>query len=159
MRGYSAIAIPTKPYIKAYILFMLGEKPVVHPKCFVLGSKVYEVLRHSTNPIGTRKLSKHFCVTFNLYIPFALMRAKGKNLNLTNLVNLNRFLEKVIKDRFYELMDEAMEIVPNFRSNLPEVRRKIGISETIWSTDTMRKDYYRYRKKMSVLKEKRIQCT
>lgn len=52
-----------------------------------------------------------------------------------------------MKQRFYELMDDRIEIFPNFLANLPDIRRKLGIDIDAWEDQSMQKDYYRYRKK------------
>ncbi len=43
------------------------------------------------------------------------------------------------------MMDTFIEMLPSFESNLPEVRRRLGITTNDWDSDSMRKDYYRYR--------------
>ena len=55
-------------------------------------------------------------------------------------------MESYIKDQFYFLMDFYIEIFPSFEENLPQVRKLIGIDDEYWSDESMRKDYYRYRK-------------
>ena len=152
MQGYISIEIPTKPYIKAYVHHRMGAKPLMTADCNSIGHKLYDLLQHDTNEFGSRKLNSMYTCKMRVYIPIATFHHRGANLNITNLKNFNRYIERKIKDRFYELMDEGLEVLNNFNSNLPEVRRKLGIDLEAWSDDSMKKDYYRYRQKMKAPK-------
>ena len=146
MQGYISIDIPTKPYIKAYILHRMGQQPVMTTRS-IIGHKLYDLLMHNTNEFGNQPLNSMYTAKIRVYIPIATFKQRGANLNITNTRNLNTFIEVKIKDRFHELMDEALEVYPNFMQNLPGIRKKLGIDIEAWSDDSMKKDYYRYRKK------------
>jgi hypothetical protein len=89
-----------------------------------------------------------YTVKLRIFIPTDTYHRRGGNLNITNLKNFNGFLEDIIKHRFYELMDEAISIFDSFTQNLPHIRTKLGIDIEAWSDDSMKKDYYRYRKNL-----------
>ena len=150
MRGYIAIDLPTKPYIKAYIIHRLGDAPKLRPDSSI-GRKMYDILDRETNRHGYRKENFLYTVTIRVYISIETFRRRGGNLNETNLKAFNLFVETQIKEEYYRMMDDYMEVVSNFTAHLNEVRRKIGISDDEWSYDSMKKDYYRYRK--SILKK------
>lgn len=145
MKGYIPISIPTKPYIKAYILKKLGDNPVMSTGDNTIGHKLFDLLRHSNNERGARFSNSMYSCEVKVYIPINTFQKRGANLNATNLKNFNLFIEMEIKNRFHDLMDDSMDIVGNFTNNLPEVRRRLGIDLESWSDDSMQKDYYRYR--------------
>lgn len=142
-KGWIPVEIPTKKYIKAYIVSQLGEKPMMdrdHP----IGKKLEDVLQHKTNERKV-EFSKRYNASIRIYIHRGLFRQRGANLNETNIKNFNLFVETMIKHRFYQLMDDFIEVLPSFEANLPEVRRRLSIDIEDWSDDSMKKDYYRYR--------------
>lgn len=147
MKGFIAIDIPTKPYIKAYVHHKLGPAPVMKTNGETISAKLYDLLQHRVDEFGSRPTNKMYTSRLRVFIPIHTFKRRGSNLNVTNLKNFNLFIEAEIKHWFYFLMDEYMTIFPNFMQNLPEVRRKLGIDLEAWSDDSMKKDYYRYRKK------------
>lgn len=146
MKGYVSVEIPTKPYIKSYLLSQLGEKPVLKNGNEPIGNKLHDLLEHSTNEYGYREISSLYVDKVKIYIPGHWFRQRGANLNATNVRNFNRFIELLIKSRFYQMMDENMEIIDNIKENINDVRTRLGIDFESWSYDAMQKDYYRYRK-------------
>src|SRR4051812_48569136 len=126
MKGYIPVDIPTKTYIKAYIIHQLGERPVMSTTHFI-GQKLYDVLEHKTNERKEAYSNARYKCTLRIYINKYTFKTRGANLNETNLKNFNSFVEEIIKHRFRELMDDRIEILPNFLANLPDVRNKLGI--------------------------------
>jgi hypothetical protein len=145
MKGFVSIDIPTKPYIKAYVIHKLGPQLVIRNNADTISSKLYDLLQHGTDEFASRPTSKMYTSKLRLFIPVQTFRKRGANINVTNLKNFNLFIEAEIKHWFYFIMDEYMSIHPNFMQNLPDVRRKLGIDLEAWSDDSMKKDYYRYR--------------
>ena len=148
MKGYISIEIPVKPYSKAYILKQVNDTLVIRRGGHSIENKLFDLLEHKTN--------KENCSKYNLgdykerikaYISMRDFRDRGEALNESNLRNFNAYIEKKLKERMYELMDDAVEIFPSFEKNLPAIRRKLGIGIEAWSDDSIKKDYYRYRKK------------
>ena len=144
MKGYIAIDVPVKSYIKAFIIFEMGEAIKLSPGQHVISNKIYDLLEHSQNHHRTIAHCKYSDV-IRIFISFETFRRRGHHLNHSNIRSFNRFVEKLIKFRFNTLMDDLIEILPSFENNLPEVRRRMGIDLESWSDDSMKKDYYRYR--------------
>lgn len=144
MKGFIPIEIPTKKYLKAYILAELGPKPILDSS-HTIGNYLHVLLQHSTNERATVFASRHYTEMVKIYIPISLFRQRGANLNETNIKCFNIFIENELKKRYRKLMDDLIEMLPNFMANLPEVRRKIGIDIEAWPDDSIKKDYYRYR--------------
>jgi len=147
MKGFVPVDIPTKKYIKAYILAKLGPKPLMVREGNSIGNKIYDLLEHSYRDQDCHFKSIHYTEIIRVYIPIRLYKNRGQYLNKTNIKNFNLFVEDELKDRFHWMMDDLIDLLPNFLSNLPEVRRRLGIDIEDWSDDSMTKDYYRYRKK------------
>lgn len=143
MQGFIPVDIPTKPYIKAYVISKLGATPCMGTDTDTIGNKLFDLLHHSTNERAYRFTNSMYTATLRIYIPVNTFKRRGDNLNETNLKNFNLFIEREIKYRFHQLMDDLQEHLPSFENNLPEVRRKLGIDIEEWSDDSMRKDYYR----------------
>ncbi len=145
MKGFVPVDIPTKKYIRAYIFTKFGSKPIMKTRGMEIGQKMHDLLQHSTNQRRTSFRCKYYTEMLRIYIPVKEFRRFGANLNESNIKNFNIFIETIIKGRFHTLMDDMISTLPNFQSNLPEVRKRIGIDKEAWSDDSMRKCYYRYR--------------
>jgi hypothetical protein len=146
MTGYIPVDIPTKKYIKAYIQHKLGEKPFLTTDT-TIGAKLYDVLQHKTNERKTEFSNARYNTRLRIYISRYVYVTRGAFLNETNIKNFNIFVEAELKARFRDKMDFYISFLPSFEANLPEVRRIIGIDIESWSDDSIRKDYYRYRRK------------
>jgi hypothetical protein len=144
LKGYIGIEIPTKRYIAAYVKSQLGEQPIMNTE-HMIGHKFYDLLQHQTNEDKTEFSAQYYEMKMKLYVNYGIFYKRGQYLNHTNIKNFNIFLEKEVKDKFRFYMDFMIEIVPNFKYNLPAVRKKLGIEEDAWDYDSMKKDYYRYR--------------
>lgn len=144
MQGFVPVEIPTKKYVKAYIISTLGEKPIMNTEN-VMGQKLYDVLQHSTDERSDQFACNHYSDKLQIYIPIRTFKKRGAFLNKTNIKNFNLFIEVLLKDRFHLMMDDFIAILPSFENNLPEVRKRLGIDIEAWSDDSMKKDYYRYR--------------
>ena len=145
MKGFVSVIIPTKSYIKAYVINQLGDWPKMTTR-HEIGNKMYDFLAHKTNERKTEFSNKRYNATMKVFISVHTYRQRGCYLNETNIKNFNLFLEKKIKHLFYHYMDHYIDILPNFEANLPEIRRKLCIDIEAWSDDSIKKDYYRYRK-------------
>lgn len=146
MKGYIPIAIPTKKYIKAYITHQLGDKPLMNATNNI-GAKLLDLLQHQTNEDRTRFANVRYNAEVKLYVSQHTFYHRGAFLNETNIKYFNLYIEKEIKARFRHEMDFYLQIHPNFIANLPAVRHSLGIDINAWDDDSMKKDYYRYRKK------------
>lgn len=142
MKGYFPIEIPTKKYIKAYIHSQMGDKPIINTT-HRIGNKLYDVLNRSTNESKSRFAG--YNATIKVYVNHSTFYHRGANLNETNIKNFNLFVEDEVKATYRMLMDFYIDLLPSFEANLPEVRRRIGVGIDDWDTDSIKKDYYRYR--------------
>jgi len=149
MKGYIPIDIPTKKYIKAYLLSRFKGKIIMSPDN-KFGNKLYDVLQHKTNERKTDFSNARYNDTMRIYISFHVFKQRGCHMNETNIKNFNSFIEKDLKDKFYFLMDTYIDILPVYSAHVDEVRKKLGIDDDHWSDDSMKKDYYRYRKSMGL---------
>lgn len=144
LKGYIGIEIPTKKYIRAYVISQLGEQPVMNTD-HLIGHKFFDLLQRETNEDRTEFAGQYYDVKMKLYVNYGIFQKRGRFLNHTNVKNFNIYLEKKIKEKFRFYMDFMIEINPNFKYNLPAVRTKLGIGDDDWDYDSMKKDYYRYR--------------
>jgi hypothetical protein len=112
-----------------------------------IGSHLYDVMQHSTNERATSFQCQYYTEFIRVYIPINQFRKYGRNLNETNIKRFNRFVESLLKNRLFFCMDNMIEVLPNFISNLPELRRRFKITAEQWSDSSIRKAYYRYRLK------------
>lgn len=133
--------------MKAYVIAQLGERPVISTDHHI-GSKLYDILNHSTNERRTEFATVRYNARIKFYVNFHTFYHRGANLNETNIKNFNLYLEAELKNRYRMYMDFYIDILPSFEGNLPQVRRHIGIDLESWQDDSIKKDYYRYRKKM-----------
>lgn len=146
MKGYISIEIPTKRYIRAYLIKELGEQPVISTD-HRIGNKLYDLLNHNTNERRTEFSNQRYNARMKLYVNYHIFFQRGATLNETNIKNFNLFVEDEIKSRYRMYMDFYISMFPSFERNLPQVRKHIGIDLEDWPCDSIKKDYYRYRLK------------
>ena len=144
MKGYIPIEIPTKKYIKAYLLSELGEKPLMSTDNRI-GSKLYDILCHTTNERRKEFSNVRYDSRLKIYVNHHVFNHRGGILNETNTKNFNLFVENEITERYRMYMDFYIQMMPSFEANLPQVRQHLGIDLEAWSDDSIKKDYYRYR--------------
>ncbi len=146
MKGHVPIDLPTKKYIKAFLIAELGEKPVLS-KEHMIGSKLYDILQHSTNERKAKYSNSHYNATIRVYISKHTFRSRGANLNETNLKNFNGFIQAVIKEKMRFLLDLFVPADNSFE----KAREVMKIDEEDWDNDSIQKDYYWYRVKQRPL--------
>ena len=145
--GYIPINIPTKKYVKAFIIAELGPNPKMKPNDMCIGAYLYDVMQYSTNERATSFQCKYYTEFIRVYIPISQFRKHGRNLNETNIKRFNLFVECLLKDRFFFFLDSMIETLPNFKANLPEMRRRFKITADQWGDSSIKQSYYRYRLK------------
>ena len=169
-KGYTIIKIPTKPHIKAYIETQFGNNPVPLSYDNIIGSKLFDLLQHDTNERLSEYSERSYTTSFNLLLTRHLLCHRGNSFNETNIKNFNLFMDEYIKDRYCFIMDMYMAMNGNFINNyktetkiidgLPTIvkvqskrgnflparnfaRKVLGIPETLWSEETIKKIYDR----------------
>lgn len=146
MRGYISVDIPTKRYIKAYIVSLLGETPVMNND-HLIGSKLMDLLEHQTNEQSSRFPQRAYNSKIRVRISHYVFAHRGCNLNETNVKNFNIFVQHLVKDKVRFLLDVYTEQTGSFTKALDMVRIRMKIEEEDWDSDSIKKDYWRYRKK------------
>lgn len=146
MKRHVPIDIPVKPYIKAFMRKELGEVITLSPGQHVITNKIYDILEHHQNK-SKHEAPCNYGDHIRIYLTYETFRRRGFNLNNSNIKSFNRFVEKLVKFKFYTIMDSLIDILPSFEANISEARNRIGIDIDFWSDESMRKDYYRYRLK------------
>ena len=140
------IEIPIKRYCKAYLLHHYGARPLMNTKTGV-GNKFIDLLSHTAKTNDTPIIEKVYPESVKLYISYFTYRHRGGFIHNEQIQSFNFFLEETIKRTYRQAMDVYIEIIPSFESNLGKVREIIGISEDAWENESIKKDYYRYRKR------------
>lgn len=147
MRGYVSVDIPTKKYIRAYIVAQLGTPPVMNTE-HVIGAKLFDLLEHPTNEDRKQFAQAQYNDVIRVKITHHAFVQRGCNLNETNVKNFNLFVKHLIKDKMRFLLDFYIEQTGSFTTALELIREKhLLISEDDWETETIKKDYWRYRKR------------
>lgn len=141
-----SVLLPTKKYIKAYLIHQLGEKPLMSSET-LFGSKLYDLLQHRESDGDEIKSGYNFNSEVKLYINVHTFRQRGAFLNIENIKDFNDFVEDQIKHHYRFCMDTYLSVFPSFMAHLPAVREQIGIDINSWDDDSIKKDYYRYRKR------------
>ena len=156
MKGYITIEIPTKKYIRAFIIAQLGAKPFMSTE-HVIGNKLYDVLQRTGNERRSGRLNKLYECSLRVYISMHTFRQHGANLNDTNLRNFNGFVQGLIKDKIRFLLDLYVPAFGSFEKALVKAREVMKIEDEDWDSDSIKKDYYRYRvkRKMPLLYKKK----
>ena len=139
------IEIPTKNYIKAYLINEYGEKPLMNYET-PIGNKFVDLLQHEFTPDCEEVQNIRYDARIKLFIPKHTFLHRGAFINNERLKQFNIFCTREIKNHFRFMMDFYFDVDPTFTANLPFVREKLGIEVDAWDDDSMKKDYYRYRK-------------
>lgn len=145
MKRYIPIEIPTKKYIKAYLINEFGERPVMNSNT-PIGSKLIDLLQHQFTSECEEIDNIRYDARVKLFISKHTFLHRGAFITKNNLKVFNIFCTRQIKERFRFAMDFYFEVDPSFTTNLPYVRKQLGIEIESWDDDSMKKDYYRYRK-------------
>ena len=120
------------------------------PEQLPVYNKFYELLnRPDINP-QKEAASCNYGAKVKIFVSISIYRRRGCNLNNTNVKQFNRFVEGLLKHRYHRLMDDLIAIRPGFEVHLPVVRMRLGIDVEDWADDSMKKDYYRSRKKRNM---------
>lgn len=114
------------------------------------GNKLHDLLQHQSGSVQTRLSKIRYNAHLKIYINYHTFYHRGGFLNERNIKNFNLYVERQIKSDFRMYMDFYISIVPSFEDNLERVRMRIGIDIEEWSDDSMKKDYYRYRKSVGL---------
>lgn len=136
--------MPTRTDINNF-LKSIYSKEEISVNAQTLSAIINKLMVHKSNE-RKKEFSTRYDTNLKVYIPQHVFNHRGDALNETAVKDLNVFIEKQIKKEFRFLMDQWIEILPNFMTHLPQLRRKLGIDIEAWDDDSMRKDYYRYRK-------------
>ncbi|HRN79987.1 MAG TPA: hypothetical protein PKY29_04510 [Ferruginibacter sp.] len=150
MKRHVSVTIPVKPYIRAFIIHELGTPYIkVTQGSHSMVDKLYDLLERDTNERKSERQCRYGS-EIKLFIPFRTFNRRGHCLNHTNIARFNKFVELMIKERFFYRMNTLIDVLPNFSTNLTVVRNELGIDIESWSDDSMQKEYYRYRKKKNL---------
>ncbi len=144
MKGYIPVDIPTKKYTRAFIYRQLGKKPLMNKESSI-GTKLLDLLHHCTNEQGRRITCKHYDCMIRVYISKYVFKQRGANLNATNTKNFNLFLQHMVKSQVRFLLDLFMKRNNSFTKSLEKVREEMQIDIEVWKSDSIKKDYYRWR--------------
>ncbi len=144
MKGYIPVDIPTKKYIRAYIFQQLTQKPLMNNDSLI-GNKLLDLLHHRVNEQGSRITCKHYDCMVRVFISKYVFKQRGANLNATNTKNFNLFLQHMVKSQVRFLLDLFMKENNSFTKSLDKVREEMQIDIEEWDSDSIKKDYYRWR--------------
>ena len=143
MNGYFSVTLPTKKYIKACLVNQMGESPIMNSRSR-FGGYFVDLLQRKTDkfdPVNAR-----YNTSLKVYINKHLYYQRGGNLLNKDIKKFNQFVEEDIKCRLHFLLDYYNLFQPGFEPHIAKVREKLGIDIEAWSDDSMKKQWYRYRK-------------
>lgn len=150
MKGYVPVDVPTKPYIKAWMHAELGEKPVMSQSHHI-GSKFVDLLERKSNYQKTIYSADHYPATVRVYINKHCFNKKGCHIHETNILAFNNYMESYLKSQVRFMLDVYFEMTKSVEASIEIMRDRIGIPEEHFPYDTVKKDYYRYRKSKGII--------
>lgn len=141
-----SLELRTKPYVHAYLISQMGAKPVMNGKTNI-GAMLLTLLQRAPGKNDLKMLSRErYSATTKVYISKHTYGHSGCHITDINLRAFNLYVEQELKKTFRTYMDMFILINPSFHDNLPGARKHIGVDFEDWNDDSIRKDYYRYRK-------------
>lgn len=146
MKGYVSVVIPTKPYLKAWILNELGETPLMNYKHHI-GSKLVDLLEYKRNWRPNDYSSKSYPAQLKVYINHHFFQKHGCHLNETNIIRFNSYLEEYFKSMVHWKLDVYVLLTQNIDASMELLRDHLQLDEDVFPYEVLKKDYYRYRKK------------
>jgi hypothetical protein len=150
MKGYVPVEIPTKAYLKAWVHLELGEKPVMSQKHHI-GSKLLDLLIHKRNYKQTEYKPHHYPVLMRVLINKHAFKNQGCNLNQTNIIKFNTYIESYFKSKMHWKLDFYMKVTQSVEASIELMRDDLGLDEENFPFDMIKQDYYRYRKEKGIV--------
>lgn len=146
MKGYVSVVIPTKPYLKAWILNELGETPLMNYKHHI-GSKLVDLLEYKRNWRPNEYAPHNYPAQLKVYISRFVFQNHGCHLNETNIIRFNSYLEEYFKSMVHWKLDVFVLLTENLDASMELLRDQLKLDEEVFPYELLKKDYYRYRKK------------
>ena len=143
MKGYFSVNLPTKKYLKAYLVDQLGESPIMDSRSR-FGNYFVDLLQRETEQCGP--VNARYNAVIKVYINKHLYYQRGGSLLNKHIKQFNFFVENEIKYKLHFLLDHYNLFQPGFEPHIAKVREILGIDIESWSDDSMKKEWYRYRK-------------
>ena len=152
--------IPTKPYLKRYLHY---RYPMPYKLSLTdnLGLFVYHLLRRQTTSAFHVKIAKQYNVKYTIRIGVKYLEFR-QAINLTDhtVVLFNNYVESMLKEELYKELESrevyfeatkdtyTLKTSPfTIKAGILSFLAKYNISESELSYETLKKDYYRFRKK------------
>lgn len=139
------VDLPTKPYLKAYIHKVMGDKPVMNAHHHI-GSKLIDLLQRHENERRTRYSSTAYPCKIRVYLPLFVYSHRGGFINETNIIAWNSYLQSYFKDYMHQMLDVYLELTQSVDASIELMRSRVGLDEKIFPYDMIKKSYYRYRR-------------
>lgn len=140
------IQVPTKLYIARYLTVKYGS-PAKLTRKELEGAYLYELIedprRERDSEAGT------FRHTIDVELPDRVLMRKGYYLTPTNVSNFNSWMERFIKIEMRNHIDVILSRNPEteIRDAIYDYQKKYQLHDDYFPFDSIKKDYYRYRKR------------
>jgi hypothetical protein len=135
------IEIPCKPYVKAYIEFNCG----VPADLFQLPLLICELKRGLKRKNSHREeetLSRCTDIV-KVIIPNDLFYRCGWEMNKESQMDFNRIAEMQVKFMMRQYISLNHAMGATFTESIRSFQEQFGFSDTVWSFDSIKKDFYR----------------
>lgn len=147
---YISIAVPTKPYLRKFLEFNLPSNRKIatdHLLCKTILSALQKPKEQLYYGLDRYAFNYHDQIVAKL--PESLLARYGADLREEHVNYLNQVWEMVFNEVLYTTLDVMHELHPreSLRLTIDTLLDRYNIHESEMSYQTLKKRYYRYRKK------------
>ena len=152
------IKVPVRPYVRNFLIHYAGPEPIdvtLRSSCLVV-DKIHDLLSRPDRKLYGRKppsFMKEFTETILLDLGPQKLSCYGFDLTAEKILHFNNFIDKLIRDRLYLLLDSMLAIEPraNISKTIRNFMRSYDLEEAGLNYYTLLKGYERYRDKRPLL--------
>jgi len=138
-------SIPVKPYVRKHLENKFGN-PVMLRQDSAIGKYFYQLLEDPSR--GRDRQYSEYTDLVTIRIPEKVFLHRGCMLTDTNITNFNSFVEDQLKQHLRLMIDILLEFNEvEIKEAILIVYHKFNLDETVLPYETIKKDYYRYRKR------------
>lgn len=140
------INIPTKRYLKAFLQNRFGEELLLsHHDPY--GKCLYVLLSDNRKRKDMQPISGDYKEEMNVSLHRDAFRHYGFSISKTGVRAFNTFVEELFKEMVHSYIDGRLEVKPKLKDAIADMRIYFKIDDDDWDYESIKKDYYRYRKR------------
>lgn len=143
--------LPCKPYVKQHLINCFGSPAYLRGDSGI-GKYFFQLVADPTEHQDT-KCTHEYQEQITIRITEDIFLRKGYVLSKTNVRSFNNFVEDLLKTQSRNIIDTILSVNDGMKITeaIDFVYEQFNMDETVWPLETIKKDYYRYKKRSEAL--------